>query len=142
MLLQSGVNAVTAGNTDTPLVAAIDADRSGSIDMAELRRVVGWLRASAPSLTVDALWEALPESGGSLDAPAFEQWLLAVTRTLDSDAFDQLTDAIESRLQAERAGGSMADAPPATALCVADLPLPPLGQSAVAGGSDGFWRST
>ena len=64
-----------------------------------------------------------------------------MTRTLDSDAFDQLTDAIESRLQAERAGGSMADAPPATALCVADA-LPPLGQSAVAGGSDGFWRST
>jgi Ca2+-binding EF-hand superfamily protein len=78
------------------LFAAWDTDGSGVLEFGELRAVFDWLRRNAPpqsELDLEALWQALPESGG-LDAPGFEAWMLRVTKTLDADAFQALSEKL------------------------------------------------
>lgn len=78
-----------------------DADNSGALEFVELRRVMKWFKESVPmnELDFESMWDALPDDGKA-DALAFNDWMLAITKTMTAEGFDEMHEKIKAHLKA------------------------------------------
>ena len=76
-----------------------DADSSGSLEFAELRRVMNWIKKNVPSseLNFETMWDALPDAG-TADLQVFNEWILTVTKDMSPQGFDQLQEKLKAAL--------------------------------------------
>ena len=75
------------------------------------RRVMEWIQENVANSELDfaTMWKALPDDGKA-DMPAFDEWMLTVTKGMSPQGFDQLQEKIKAHLRATKGidGGSAA----------------------------------